>query len=282
MSDDVTPDMNMALFTEAYARTELRLKPFADQGEYVVTVMVPPPAAEPEGGFPVVFVTDADLALGTAAEFARMAAITREVPAAVLVGIGYGQVSFGEIFARRFWDMTPPRRNPTTGADSMYADLPTGGADAFLDFLCGAVTAEAAKLAPINRERSVLVGYSLAGLFATYVLTKRPDAFHSIVIGSPSLWFDGGRHLDEALKVGADGLPKRVFISVGELEQLDPTPTYQVVDMVGKYARLANHLTQFRSERFHLEAQLFPRETHITGYPLAVTRGIASALGAWR
>lgn len=59
-----------------------------------------------------------------------------------------------------------------------------------------------------------LIGQSLAGLFATEVLFKKPAMFQNYVIVSPSLWWDNGSLLKYPLKM--PGTPMNVYIAVGD------------------------------------------------------------------
>ena len=59
-----------------------------------------------------------------------------------------------------------------------------------------------------------LIGQSLAGLFATEVLFKKPELFQNYCIVSPSLWWDNGSLLKQPLKLPET--PMNVYISVGD------------------------------------------------------------------
>ena len=58
-----------------------------------------------------------------------------------------------------------------------------------------------------------LIGQSLAGLFATEILFKKPELFQNYCIVSPSLWWDNGSLLKQPLKFPET--PMNVYISVG-------------------------------------------------------------------
>lgn len=59
-----------------------------------------------------------------------------------------------------------------------------------------------------------LIGQSLAGLFATEVLFKKPELFQNYCIVSPSLWWDNGSLLKQPLQLPET--PMNVYIAVGD------------------------------------------------------------------
>lgn len=93
------------------------------------------------------------------------------------------------------------RRHDLTSPSSVAADkarVPTGGgAAAYRTFL-------ARELKPWVQAhfrtggRSAIIGESLAGLFVLETFLKQPAAFDDYVAVSPSLWWNGGRLVDEA------------------------------------------------------------------------------------
>lgn len=89
----------------------------------------------------------------------------------------------------------------------------SGGAEAFLDRLTGRVIPEIG-----NQTQSgapmILVGYSLAGLFAAWAATKT-ERFQAIASVSGSLWFDGFREYLQYHPL----LCRAAYFSVGDKEK---------------------------------------------------------------
>ena len=95
----------------------------------------------------------------------------------------------------------------------------SGGADAFLQVLLQDILPAAeADLSPAWRG---LFGYSLAGLFSLWALTKT-DAFSRCASVSGSLWFDG--FTDYLAAHPLLGTPERVYLSLGIGRRRPRTP----------------------------------------------------------
>lgn len=206
---------------ESVERFDLR------HGEVAYRISVYRPEGDhASGSLPIVFVTDADYFFGTAAEMLGLQAFSRVLAPAILVGIGYG-AGLVEAATRRWRDLTLP----TT--DAALADVPLiaamigpeiGGAEAFLAFLLGDLAAEVTRRYPVAAaDRHILFGTSLGGLFASYAVLTRPEAFRALIIGSPALFWDRFAVLKLlpafADKVRALDHRPRVFIGVGGAER---------------------------------------------------------------
>lgn len=177
-----------------------------------------PAAAPPEHGYPVLYVLDGNIMALTAIEAAR--AYDRRLDRApgddlVVVAIGYPPgVQAGE---ERMYDMTPP------GIRDPRIARPTGGADAFLDFIEHDLKPALAREIPIDPNRQALFGHSLAGQFTLYTLLTRPQLFDTYLAASPSVWLGNAYLLDRLADAGQawrpGRAPKRLLLTVGQYEQ---------------------------------------------------------------
>ena len=91
-----------------------------------------------------------------------------------------------------------------------------GGGEAFMAFLLEELRPFIEAKYPVDPEKSVLAGDSLAGLFTANVLARRPDAFSGYLIGSPSVWADP-EVVDRLRRVRPER-QSRVFVAYGEAE----------------------------------------------------------------
>ena len=108
----------------------------------------------------------------------------------------------------------------------------SGGADAFLQVLLQDILPAAeADLSPAWRG---VFGYSLAGLFSLWALTKT-DVFARCASVSGSLWFDGFVEYLSAHPLL--GTPKRVYLSLGDKEEKAKNPRMQRVRVATEQAR---------------------------------------------
>ena len=108
----------------------------------------------------------------------------------------------------------------------------SGGADAFLQVLLQDILPAAEEnLSPAWRG---VFGYSLAGLFSLWALTKT-DAFARCASVSGSLWFDGFVEYLSAHPLL--GTPERVYLSLGDKEEKAKNPRMQRVRVATEQAR---------------------------------------------
>lgn len=108
----------------------------------------------------------------------------------------------------------------------------SGEADAFLQVLSQDILPAAEEnLSPAWRG---VFGYSLAGLFSLWALTKT-DAFDRCASVSGSLWFDGFVEYLSAHPLL--GTPKRVYLSLGDKEEKAKSPRMQRVRVATEQAR---------------------------------------------
>ena len=134
----------------------------------------------------VVYVLDAETNFSHTIGTTRFLAgpFNQAIPPLIVVGIGTTD---------RMRDLTPPSQS------KQEVDVyPTqGGADDFLRFIVD-------ELRPWVDEHyrtngySILIGHSLAGLFALHTLVTAPDSFNSYIAIDPSLWWNDQALLRQA------------------------------------------------------------------------------------
>lgn len=188
----------------------------ANGGSYRISLWLPP-VDPPPGGFPVLYVLDADAMFAGFAEFVHRASRrprSTGIEPVVLVGISR-QGSPDQLMARvRDFTAGPPRDEPHDGE--------AGGAAGFLAFIEQEVMRAVHDGFPADRARQALFGHSLGGYFSLWVLTRRDTPFSAHFAVSPSIWWDPAS-LHDALAAqpapwsGARHAP-RVYLSAGEWE----------------------------------------------------------------
>jgi len=248
--------------------------------------------AEADDRPPVLFVSDAILAFGTAVEMVRLLNLGGDLPPLLVVGIGYRVATIVETLPLRQRDFTPT----VTAGDAQVKDPGMmGGADRFADFLHDELKPWVVERFGVDAEHSVFFGDSYGGLFATHLLLTKPTIFQGYAIGSPSYWWDDCAIFDTEAEYAKrhDDLQGKVFLSVGGYENPEGARHYQrqlppekrveaeaeeernpTSDMVAATTEMATRLEQRRYPGLELQCQVFPGEYHHTVPPLNLSRAL--------
>lgn len=150
----------------------------AEGREYRIMVSLPEGDVPYTGGYPVIYLLDAN------AYFPAFHAAKRSqdrLKGAILVGIGYPSDTPLD-FDRRAFDLSPPQppeRNTP----------PQGGQDLFLDFIEQRLMPKVNQRFKVEQDQRSLVGWSFGGMFGIYSLFTRPALFQHVIAVSPSLWW---------------------------------------------------------------------------------------------
>lgn len=183
---------------------------------------------------------------------------------AYVVEIGYPQ---GE-GAHRDDDLAHVVTKPQFGGPTFG-----GGGAAFEAFLLEDLRPFIAARFPVDNAHSVLVGWSMGGLFAARVFADKPDAFSGWIIGSAAVSLDR-----DVVAAVAQAAPRakgaRVYLAMGDLEDIDQpgAPHWQM----DGYNSLADALKN--RPGIALRTQVYAGETHLSYYPRLVTDGLPFVL----
>ncbi|MFN7723999.1 MAG: alpha/beta hydrolase [Rubrivivax sp.] len=193
----------------------------------------------------------------------------------ILVGLSYARGENGAVSRNR--DYTPTDRSldrGQTAATGVY-----GQASAYLDFLAQDVLPLVDQRYRTQPGRRVYVGHSYGSLLGLQALQQQPALFSHHILGSPSLWFNGGQPFRalQAFAPQAAGRSARLRLYVGGLERPGPQRPRDE-DMVGQMKRYAQALQALPWRQLDLKAQVLDGEDHATVFPRLVTAGLAWAL----
>ncbi|WP_165351052.1 alpha/beta hydrolase [Ciceribacter ferrooxidans] len=197
--------------------------PGADGRNHEIYVHVP--AVEPPpGGFPVLYLLDANadflLVVETLRRLSRRPRASGIHPV-VVVGIGYPDGPDYDL-DRRYEDFT---RGPPEISDAGWqASTCYGGQAAFIDFVENRLKPFIRATFPVCERRSALLGHSLAGYLVLDWLCQRPQSFRAFLAVSPSIWWGREAMLARLAKPKAafDGR-FRAYLTVGQWEE-EPAP----------------------------------------------------------
>lgn len=254
----------------------------ANGAAYQINVWVPP-GTPPAGGWPVVYVLDANAMFATFVEAIQRSGRRPDatgIGMAAVVGIAHG----GErLFATeyRYRDYT---FEASTLLDATHAADQAGGGAEFLAFIADQLAPELSAEFGLNAARQTLFGHSLAGYFVLNALAVRPEVFCCYAAISPSVWWQ-----PEALAMRLNALEQAatenirgVLVAVGEWEgQPAPwllgTPGVAALvqrraarQMITQACAAADHLRPVLGER--VTYRCFPEEDHSSIVMIAIQR----------
>ncbi|GGF09707.1 alpha/beta hydrolase [Hymenobacter cavernae] len=227
---------------------------------YDVYVHFPAGYATSGKKYPVLYVVDGDNDFSPTLEYLGLLMAEYHIPEPLVVAIGDGGL-IGTPGNQRNRDFTP----------TAMADRPgSGGAPAFLGFIEQELMPFVEKKYKADPAQRTLYGYSMGGLFGTYVLFQKPTLFQNILIGSPALGYDNGKIFDieNAYHAKHTDLPVHVFVEVGELEtpgQKDP------------YQKLVQLLQARHYQNLDLHTVVIEKVTHMTGKPVTMLKALGWA-----
>lgn len=297
----------------------IRFTSAIDKEPYEIQVSIPWWPA-PKGGYPVIYVLDGDVYFTTAA---IQSDVLLARNAAVVVGVGHGALNDKAVFDRYApgqqgralfaegvlrnqdfkWPAKPEHRGPDS-FENMPSNADSGDLDVFLQVIEKEIKPKVEALAPIDRNNQALWGWSLGGLAVVRALFTEPEAFHSFIATSPSLWYDGGAVLDGekhfADEVTAKHIAPRILITNGALEpdsvalsqsyidSLPPDQRAQMAayskmrgtwpSMIGGARDLSARLASLNGKPgYKVEYQLIPDEDHMGSAFVAIGRAVTFA-----
>lgn len=232
----------------------------------------------PTDRYPVVYVLDGDAFLPLVASSARILQGSLELPPTIFVGIGYDTNTPLMSTALRNRDLTPSR---SVGFDESQTNRPvalpiqvmSGGAENLITFIDNQIKPFINANYPTDTSKEALVGYSLGGLFATYVLFHHTESFEKYVIGSPSLWWDENISFSYESNYAEDhdSLEANVYLSAG---------TEESGTMLEDVVRLHRLLESRSHEGLSLSRRILEGETHVSGPAPAIIHGLTDVFEA--
>ncbi len=259
---------------------------------YEVRVMQPLMRTGERTRFPVLYITDGNMSFEVAKGISHSLQGPGQVRRYILVGIGYPgrNPHAGDIFRGR--DYTSKRRaeipgrtvsSPIEGVAGIAAGKKRWqGADEFLAFVRDELSVLIDTKYPTVPGDRAYFGHSLGGGLGLHALFSQSDLFNRYVCSSPSISYDGDDYgIREAQDFIASGkrLDAKVYMSVGEEEELDPNPAISKPHFVSSVFRLASLLRGAQIPGLDLKVRSYDGETHASVWPIAFTHGVQFIFG---
>jgi predicted alpha/beta superfamily hydrolase len=260
-------------------------------GDVFEIAVVPPPALV-TGPVPVVVAGDLNNSFGMISDIAASLLAGASMPPVLLVGVGYpiGD-DYAEFFRLRSRDYSPTAdeaQQVRHAAMVGSSGFETGGGPAYLSFLTDELRPWLSETFETTDD-TTFVGISMGGLFATYTLLTRPEAFQRYVISSPWLYWNEpvtSTYVDEYARTHSD-LPARVFIGAGAAEaqpkpgMVGPLPgLLQEADVPGRARNLVAQLEKQAFPSLRLESRIYEDEDHFSSAPSTIAAGLRSVFEA--
>jgi predicted alpha/beta superfamily hydrolase len=231
------------------------------------------PAAASSSAFttaplPVVVVVDGDYMFEPLVAAANALHRENKIPPVLLAGIGYGK-PFGSPLNKRGRDYTTSRGEE---------EPDSGGARQFFTHLTGQLWSELDRRHPVDKNRRVIAGHSLGGLFALHALFQSKPFFNAAIVGAPSLWWNNHRYPGQLARfhkrhpafAASLAAPARLFLGIGEND---------TESMTGDFARFEKQLAGAPFENLAVHAKRFPRHDHYDLLPVLFRAGLVALLG---
>ncbi len=228
--------------------------------DYDIYIHFPAGYDTAKGKFPVLYVVDGDNDFSPTLEYLGLMMAEYHIKEPLLIAIGDGGL-IGTPGNKRNRDFTPTALKNGPG---------TGGGPAFLGFIEKELIPLIDSGYKADPTQRTLYGYSMGGLFGTYVLFTKPLLFKNILIGSPALGYDSAKIFDieKAYAATHTELPVHVFIEVGELE----TPGQKIPNK-----KLVDLLNERNYKGIDLHTIIIDKVTHLTGKPVTMLKALGWA-----
>ncbi|THC43620.1 IroE protein [Massilia sp. Mn16-1_5] len=264
--------------------TEVRdLRATALKRDYQVFVALPDSYREGTRSYPVLFVTDANYAFPLVRSITQRLTKHAGMEETIVVGLSYAKGDTGVYSRRRDYTPTVPRKHDYR-SDMPGRPLALGEAPAYARFLTDQVLPLIAKHYRADMKRKFFVGHSYGSLLGLQILFDKPRTFEYYILGSPSLWYDGGVMFNRLEVYGERhrDLQANVFFGIGSREGLAPgkkrARDEENADMVADLRDFDKALKAQRYPNLRTQVKVFADEDHASVFPLVLTHGLRAVL----
>jgi len=253
-----TPEpQSLALARVSMPDTEVRqLKSSATGRSYDIYVRLPAGYAPDQNrDYPVLYVLDGQWDFKLLDSIYGGLEYDGFVPEMLIIGIAYSGES-PDFDSLRAMDYTPVQDTFIPGS---------GDAPRFLAFIKEELIPLIESNYRVNSSRRILMGSSFGGTFTLYAMFSEPELFSGYVAASPAVVYGNRFAFKQEAEYASShpDLPVRLFLSVGELEEL---------------ARPVQEFMQVLSERgypgLEMETRTIEGERHAGNKPEAFNRGL--------
>lgn len=256
--------------------------------------------ALPEATFPVVYVTDGNIATAVTAPYAVLygADLVTPMQPYLQVSIGYAGMGIMEANIVRNRDLVPPGEPVPAHLSDTFDQAVAGGAmsqeqfeqimtvlrnphaEDFLAFLETDLHQAVSDRYRVSPGRQALFGYSYGGLFSLYALLRQSPLFDRIGAGSPGI-FGESRVFDLLEQLSARGASfddVSLFLTVNQLELSGDAPLYRQLGRSTVAFEEALRAAAF--DGLDVSSRVIEDESHVSGLTASYLAFIRSILVA--
>lgn len=231
--------------------------------EFSLFISLPPDYSGVEDSYPVLYVLDGNFLFGMVTEIVRGLNLGQELPDMIIVGVAYPVDDIPQTFPFRTRDYTPTK---VTDEEN------SGGAADFMNFIQNELFPFMDSNYRTDQKDRAIVGYSLGGLLALYILFHKPDLFQRYVLSSPAIGWDKKVTFAYETQYAEKNnrLPVRVFMSVGSLENEE-----FMIDL----QRFAEVVSDRKYAGMRFRYHIFEDETHLSVPATSFSKGLRDVFG---
>ena len=273
-----------------------RVRPDTIDTEVQIVIVGPEGTWTTETRFGVTFTTDAEQFGNMVPSMTRTLAAFGDIYPSYTISIGYAPNSAHPYAVQRTRDLTPTEWPDysaffTSALDEKNA-LPTGQAEAFLNFIVEELQPALNAAYPLDLQNTTLAGHDLGGLFTLFALLKRPEAFQHYLAISPALWWHEGSLLTLARNTAAHiaSPTAALYMCAGALGAQQPTASLVSAlpdelqaklpsgildpDVLGYMERLENTLAPWKTKGLQIHHAVIPNETPSSVVGAGLSQGL--------
>lgn len=183
--------------------------------------------------YPVLVLADAPYAFPLTRSIRnRLGAGGQNIEDFILVGLAYAEGDTPRASRSRDYTPSDPKNRGDLG-EKVY-----GEGSAYARFVAQQVLPQIDREYRTDPKRRTFVGHSYGALLGIQLMREQPGSFGQFVLGSPSLWFDGGLVLKQPVPDAKSGGKLRIWMAAGAYEQPGPTARHaKRVNIVGDMKR---------------------------------------------
>jgi len=243
------------------------------EGETYPIEVVLPDEYDSTRTYPVLYFTDWWFSTQAGPQLYNLMRFDNAIEPIIIVGIGT-EGDMNDWKLERWRDLTPASLPLQDYPDSVASgSRGIGGAANFLGFIKNElIPLVEAKYSCDTLDRGLL-GYSLGGLFGTYVLATEPQLFQKHFLGSPAVWLDDFAMVEKLRKTPPElySSVNAVFVSIGEEES---------GDYLKGFADIRDLMIEKEVPGLRVESYIVPGEGHYLSSTPAIVKGLKFFYGS--